>query len=424
MGEGVAQIRPQILHLVQDRHFPGHALLITGIDGIVESAQGVGRGSGAASLHLFQQIGSAQDLPADHDRGEVWKVVLQCLHICGGMNLAVVAQWDMQGLTGCGKGISVGCSGVLLPGEPGMDDELVQGISGKDIQQPGPLVGILHADAGFDGDAHRAATENLVQKSIQLVRYAKETGAPFPGGDGSRGATQIQVHRVVAVIGKLGGNGQKVLRAVGEDLGDEAETLVVFRQDLVNLPAAQPGIGKKGCEVFVRAPIAASPGVSKNIGGKPLHGGKVVFHGDSPLVLKSLLYYTENSMRKQCTFFYCRRGWPAWGLLQFLTVFFQQADHRVEPHGDDAQDDDGQDDPVQLEHLAAVNDEVSQPLSGTDEFPDDDAHQRQTDVDLGGGEEDGDVGGEDDAAQNIQSAAAQGADQLLHVGIHLPETGV
>ena len=77
-----------------------------------------------------------------------------------------------------------------------------------------------------------------------------------------------------------------------------------------------------------------------------------------------------------------------------------------------------------LECLAAIYDQIAKSLSGTDEFPDDDAHQCQTDVDLGGGKEDGDVGREDDAAQNIQSAAAQGADQFLHVRIYLPETGV
>ena len=54
----------------------------------------------------------------------------------------------------------------------------------------------------------------------------------------------------------------------------------------------------------------------------------------------------------------------------------------VQSHGDGAQDQNGGDQDGQLKNLAAVNDEVAQSPPGRQEFADDDAHQRQTDVDL------------------------------------------
>lgn len=56
--------------------------------------------------------------------------------------------------------------------------------------------------------------------------------------------------------------------------------------------------------------------------------------------------------------------------------FFHQTDRLIKNHGDDAQENDRQDHPVKFEDLAAVNNEKSQSLPGSDKFTDD--HTNQT----------------------------------------------
>ena len=51
--------------------------------------------------------------------------------------------------------------------------------------------------------------------------------------------------------------------------------------------------------------------------------------------------------------------------------FFHQTDRLIENHGDDAQENDRQNHPVKFEDLAAVDNEKSQSLPGSDKFTDD-----------------------------------------------------
>ncbi len=74
--------------------------------------------------------------------------------------------------------------------------------------------------------------------------------------------------------------------------------------------------------------------------------------------------------------------------------------------------------------MAAVDDQVAQAPSGGKKFPDDDSHQSQADVDLGGAEHDGDGAGQDHLAEGISLVAPQSVDQGDLFAVYLLESRV
>lgn len=96
----------------------------------------------------------------------------------------------------------------------------------------------------------------------------------------------------------------------------------------------------------------------------------------------------------------------------------------VKTHGNHAQDQDAGDYQVKLEYLAAINNQVTQAPSGSQKFPDDDSHQCQTDIDLGGTEHNGDGARQDYLAKSVSLMAPKGVDQSDLLTIYLLETSV
>ena len=91
----------------------------------------------------------------------------------------------------------------------------------------------------------------------------------------------------------------------------------------------------------------------------------------------------------------------------------------VKAHGNDTQNQDAGDDQIQLEHLAAIDNQIAQPPPGGQEFPDDDTYQSQADIDLGGAEHNGDGAGQDHFAESIPLVASQSVDQRDFLAFHL-----
>lgn len=60
----------------------------------------------------------------------------------------------------------------------------------------------------------------------------------------------------------------------------------------------------------------------------------------------------------------------------------QSLDHLVKRHGDDAEDHDGCDYHVELEDLRPINDQIPKTPAGGEEFPDNNAHEREADIDF------------------------------------------
>ena len=99
-------------------------------------------------------------------------------------------------------------------------------------------------------------------------------------------------------------------------------------------------------------------------------------------------------------------------------------DGLVEAQGDDAQHDDAGDYHVQLEHLGAVYDQIPKPPPGRQELPDDDPHQRQPDVHLGGAEQDGHGARQHHLQESVPPCAPQSVDQRDLLIVHLLEARV
>ena len=66
----------------------------------------------------------------------------------------------------------------------------------------------------------------------------------------------------------------------------------------------------------------------------------------------------------------------------FPVIVLHPLDQLIEDHGDRAQDDDGGDYHVELEDLRPIDDQIPEPPSGSEEFTDNDTHQRQPDIDF------------------------------------------
>ena len=102
----------------------------------------------------------------------------------------------------------------------------------------------------------------------------------------------------------------------------------------------------------------------------------------------------------------------------------RQTDHGVQKKGHDAQKEDGHDEPVELERLTGVDDEISQSFPGCQELPDDHAHQAEADVDLHGADKGRDGAGDHGLSQSLDPCAPQGADELQLLRVHAAEGGV
>lgn len=64
------------------------------------------------------------------------------------------------------------------------------------------------------------------------------------------------------------------------------------------------------------------------------------------------------------------------------------------------------------EHLASINNHITQPAPGADELPDDDADEGEADVDLHDGKKVRDVCGQYDLEEHMGGVAVERADEL------------
>ena len=99
-------------------------------------------------------------------------------------------------------------------------------------------------------------------------------------------------------------------------------------------------------------------------------------------------------------------------------------DQLVEAKSDHAQYDDCGDNHIQLKDLSPIDDQITQPPSGRQKFPDDDADQGQTDVYLSGADEDREGGGKDHSQEGISSGSDQSGEEHQFVTVHLAKCGV
>ena len=104
--------------------------------------------------------------------------------------------------------------------------------------------------------------------------------------------------------------------------------------------------------------------------------------------------------------------------------FLHHPDHRIQRHRHEAEQHDRHKQPVHLENLAAVDNQISQPVSRCQKFSDYHAHQAQPDVDLHVADDRGDGTRQHDFEQRMAAAAVERVDQFDFLLINGGKTGV
>ena len=178
-----------------------------------------------------------------------------------------------------------------------MDNQPLNGVFVVYLKDLGKFLRPLHAHPGLDGNGNGAAAENLRQAIVQRAQIQQHPRSLVLGHHRAGGAADVQVHFLIAQPMQLLRHPEKGLRPVHQQLGDEADSLVVFRQNIpqgAGLELAAAVRGDEGREVFLHA--AEKPGV-----GLPVYAGTDPFHrGETELHLAfSLFFYLLYRKRRK-----------------------------------------------------------------------------------------------------------------------------
>ena len=179
----------------------------------------------------------------------------------------------------------MGVATVELLLYPGVNNQFREGELVVDGQQPSPLLRGFLADTGLDGHRHPGgqAGENIRQQPLQLIGIAEHTGALALGGDGAAGAAQIEVDLRIAHVRHLPGGPQEMVGAVGEDLGDHGQALVVHQLiEFLGLELIGGVGGHKGGKIAVGTAEKIGVDGAPEIVGHALQRGGIELHGVSP----------------------------------------------------------------------------------------------------------------------------------------------
>ena len=97
---------------------------------------------------------------------------------------------------------------------------------------------------------------------------------------------------------------------------------------------------------------------------------------------------------------------------------FQHCHRLIQDCGQNTEDHDGHDHEIQLEDLAAVDDEEAKACLGGEKLADDDTHETKTDVDLHVADDERNGAGQQDLCEDILPLSAERIDQPDLVRIH------
>ena len=113
-----------------------------------------------------------------------------------------------------------------------MENPLFHWIWVKQFQQFHNFHGITHAQSCFEGNRNRCLFINLIQKSSQFFFFSQKASA-FPFCHHCRRRTaQIQIHFLIAHICQYLCCLQKLCGIVCQDLGNQRDIPIIFRQNI------------------------------------------------------------------------------------------------------------------------------------------------------------------------------------------------
>ena len=126
--------------------------------------------------HYFARLHTLPDLTyqawvcdqasAVHKTVCVREALGNALIICCGKQVAIVAQGHFQPADCLFVSTKTGDAPVHICLDPGVDDQLVDGIFLVDGKKVIPILLVMGADPGLDGNLHVQFTKDLVQKGV------------------------------------------------------------------------------------------------------------------------------------------------------------------------------------------------------------------------------------------------------------------
>ena len=186
----------------------------------------------------------------------------QPVHILRGENVPIVPHRAAAFGQGRQKGRQIHRAFIHSRPGPGMDDQPLDGVFIVYFKDLGKFLRPLYAHPGLDGNGHGAAAENLRQTVVQRPEICQHPGPLVLGHHCAGGAADVQVHFLIAQLLQLPSHPEKGLRPVYQQLRDQPQPRIVFRQNIpqgAGLELAAAVRSDEGREVFLHA--AEKPGV-------------------------------------------------------------------------------------------------------------------------------------------------------------------
>ena len=223
----LAQTGPDFFHFAQHKGFGADLRPVAVIEHLVKPAESFDAlRFSIVQIHKPRMI---QKAPAAHDAFRSGIAPLELPQRFGGEKITVIAHGELAFPKGVVVPLPMRASAVLLRPAAGMQDQPPGRVSVEQLQQGGPFLRAFHAQPGLEGHGHRRFFENSVQKAFQLLRVGQQPRAPVLAHHRAGGAAQIDVDLLVAQRFQLVRRPEKVLAAVGQDLGHGLHTGVILR---------------------------------------------------------------------------------------------------------------------------------------------------------------------------------------------------
>ena len=223
---------------------------------------------------LTDQAGIRREAAPEHDALHRRKPRLKRVHGRRVKQIAVVAHRRAAVRERIGERLQIRLPVILIRLHTRMHDQLADRVVVVELQQRRKALRRRFAEAGLDRDRQRASGKHVVKKLPQQLRLREQARAFFLRRDRVRRAAEVEVHLVVAHIGKLPRHPEKILCAVPHELRHDVDARIVCRVDLAQLARGKGTVRrrrKKGRIVAVRRGKGLPLRLPEQVAGHTLH---------------------------------------------------------------------------------------------------------------------------------------------------------
>ncbi len=240
-GERGRQIKPYLLHPAEQMAGAGKAFFVARVEVSVEVYE---HGCSLLAAELFAlddpgQKGIGQDAAADHPPLYRGKLPLQAVKGLGIGYVTVIDQRMAAQFQAMAEALRVGCPLVELLAQPGMDDDLFQGIVIEPGQKGGQFIGVVEAQPGLDGELHGQPGQDVIEHGDDGVGIGQQAGAAAFTGDHGCRAAQVPVDMFIAKIVQAMRQRQQAVWFGMEKLRHHRQGLVFLGLQITKLPGIE-----------------------------------------------------------------------------------------------------------------------------------------------------------------------------------------